>query len=45
MDYGACMTDETNIADKLTLAWFKAWIGGLDKISNSESKSKECIAV
>ena len=42
MDYGACMKDETNIADKLTLAWFKAWIGGLDKISNAESNIKKC---
>ena len=41
MDYRACMPDENSIVDKLTLAWFKAWLGGFDKISNSESKIKK----
>jgi hypothetical protein len=41
MDYRACMPDEDSIADKLTLSWFKAWLGGLDKISNSEDKIKK----
>ena len=41
MDYGACMQDEDNITDQLTLNWFKAWLGGMDKISNSESNIKK----
>ena len=41
MDYGACMPDENSIADPLTLAWFKAWLGGMDRISNLESKIKK----
>ena len=38
-DYKACMPDEDNIDDKLTLAWFKAWLG-LDIITNVDSKIK-----
>ena len=34
--------DVVNIDDKLTLAWFKRWLGGLDIISNKESKIKKC---
>jgi hypothetical protein len=41
MDYGACMKNEDNIDDVLTLAWFKGWLGGMDKISNSESNIKK----
>ena len=41
MDYGACMKDENNITDELSLSWFKAWLGGMDKISNSESNIKK----
>ena len=41
MDYAACMKDEDNVDDKLTLAWFKGWLGGLDIISNTESKIKK----
>ena len=40
MDYKACMPDEDSSADKITMGWFKAWLGGLDKISNKESKIK-----
>ena len=36
------MKNEDNIDDPITLAWFKGWLGGLDKISNSESKIKKC---
>ena len=41
MDYGACMPDEDNEKDKLSLSWFKSWLGGLDTISNEESKIKK----
>ena len=40
MDYGACMKDEDNIDDKLTLSWFKGWLS-MDIISNKESKIKK----
>ena len=35
------MKDEDNIDDRLTLSWFKGWLGGLDIISNQESKIKK----
>ena len=41
MDYGALMKNENNIDDKLTLSWFKGWLGGLDNISNQEDKIKK----
>ena len=41
MDYAACMKDEDNIDDKLSLSWFKGWLGGLEIISNKESKIKQ----
>ena len=40
MDYGACMKDEDNIDDKLTMSWFKGWLS-MDIISNKESKIKK----
>lgn len=40
VDYKACMTDEDNIDDKITLSWFKAWLG-LDNITNVDSKIKK----
>ena len=41
MDYGALMKNEDNVDDKLTLSWFKGWLGGLDIISNQESNIKK----
>ena len=41
MDYKALMKNENNIDDKLTLSWFKGWLGGLDVISNQESNIKK----
>ena len=41
MDYKALMENEDNIDDVLTLSWFKGWLGGLDIISNQESKIKK----
>ena len=41
MDYKALMRNEENIDDRLTLSWFKGWLGGLDIISNQESKIKK----
>ena len=41
MDYKALMKNEDNIDDVLTLSWFKGWLGGLDIISNQESKIKK----
>ena len=35
------MKNEDNIDDQLTLSWFKGWLGGLDIISNQESKIKK----
>ena len=44
MDYGACMKNEDNIDDRLTLSWFKGWLGGMDKISSTDSKIKKSSA-
>ena len=41
MDYRACMKNEDSIDDKLTLSWFRGWLGMDKKISNSESKMKK----
>ena len=46
MDYKACMIsdgsgDMVNVDDILTLSWFKAYLGGLDTITNQESKIKK----
>ena len=41
MDYKACMVSETNVDDPVTLSWFKAYLGGLDTITNQESKIKK----
>ena len=41
MDYAALMKNEDNIDDKVTLSWCKGWLGGLDIISNQESKIKK----
>ena len=40
MDYKACMVDEDNVDDILTLAWFKSWLN-LKNITNQESKIKK----
>ena len=40
MDYKACMIDEDNVDDILTLAWFKSWLN-LKNITNQESKIKK----
>ena len=39
-DYKACMPDEQNIDDVLSLSYFKAWLG-LDNITNVDSKIKK----
>ena len=41
MDYSACMQNDDNIDDTLSISWFKSWLGGLDIISNKESKIKK----
>ena len=41
MDYKACMADENNVQDILTLPYFKAYLGGLDIITNEEKNIKK----
>ena len=41
MDYKASMPCENNVDDIITLSYFKAYLGGLDIISNVESKIKK----
>ena len=41
MDYKACMPSENNVDDILTKSYFKAYLGGYDKITNCESKIKK----
>lgn len=41
MDYRACMVNDSNVDDILSLSWFKAYLGGLDRITNQESKIKK----
>ena len=40
MDYGACMRDEDNIDDPLSLSHLKGWLG-FDIITNKDSKIKQ----
>ena len=40
MDIAAGMKDEDNNDDKLTLPWWRAWLGNLEMIYNKESKIK-----
>ena len=41
MDFKACMINDRNVDDPLTLSYFKALLGGLDSITNQESKMKK----
>ena len=40
MDYKACMVNDNNVVDILSVSWLKAYLG-LDCISNQESKIKK----